>query len=68
MRSGPHWTGYPPDDPPQGEHWCSECSRWDDECVCEPESDFGKPMTDLQILKAASRVSNWVGCARQETA
>ncbi len=39
MRSGPHWTGYPPDDPPQGEHWCSECSRWDDECVCEPESD-----------------------------
>lgn len=27
-------TGYQPDDPPQGEHWCSECSRWDDECEC----------------------------------
>lgn len=27
-------TGYQPDDPPQGEHWCSECFRWDDECEC----------------------------------
>jgi hypothetical protein len=27
--------GYDPSDPPQGEHWCSECSQWDDECICD---------------------------------
>jgi len=27
--------GYDPSDPPQGEHWCSECCRWDDECECD---------------------------------
>jgi|ERR1041385_8434167 hypothetical protein len=26
--------GYDPSDPPQGEHWCSECEEWDDDCVC----------------------------------
>ena len=31
--------GYDPSDPPQGEHYCSECCRWDDECECELPSD-----------------------------
>jgi len=29
--------GYDPSDPPQGEHWCSNCCRWDDECECDDE-------------------------------
>ena len=29
--------GYDPADPPQGEHWCSECCHWDDDCICEDE-------------------------------
>ena len=28
-------NGYDPADPPQGNHWCQECSSWDDDCVCE---------------------------------
>lgn len=42
--------GYDPSDPPQGEHYCSECCRWDDECECGDErqadynrSQFGQP-------------------------
>jgi hypothetical protein len=31
--------GYDPSDPPQGEHWCSDCSRWDDECSCLPDDE-----------------------------
>jgi len=27
--------GYDPSDPPRGDHWCSECSSWDDDCTCE---------------------------------
>lgn len=31
--------GYDPSDPPEGEHYCSECSNWDDECTCDPEEE-----------------------------
>ena len=38
-------TGYEPDDPPQGEHWCSTCAHWDDECECNNEDEDIKTMT-----------------------
>lgn len=31
--------GYDPSDPPQGEHWCSNCENWDDDCTCSDEPD-----------------------------
>ena len=27
-------TGYQPDDPPQGEHYCNQCGQWDEDCQC----------------------------------
>ena len=31
--------GYDPSDPPRGKHYCAECNRWDDECVCDFEEE-----------------------------
>lgn len=32
MRSGPHWDGWPPDDPPEPEAWCSVCECHPEDC------------------------------------
>ncbi len=56
---------------------CMVCDKRDCECPPEDDEpslksefmrpgakeigDFGKPMTDLQILKTARRISNWSG-------
>jgi len=39
-----HWSGIDPSNPPQGEHWCTECGEWDDDCTCF--SDETPPPTD----------------------
>ena len=43
-------TGYEPDDPPQGEHWCAECGRWDEECECCPNKQTSDADVVLPIL------------------
>jgi hypothetical protein len=33
-------------DESEGEHWCSECCRWDDECECfDDEENFEQNCT-----------------------
>jgi len=54
--------GYDPSDPPQGEHWCSECSNWDEECECGKfADDFTGLICDLcgQWINASDVAREW---------
>ena len=54
--------GYDPSDPPQGEHWCSGCSRWDADCdcqFCENCEVLNDPPRDSGLCEKCQATAEW---------